>query len=492
MMTWLLKRTRWILLTSISALGIHCGAPSAEFVNEPADQTEASLTGVDDAADQADTTCTVVLRSMRRVADQTGGYETRDGSWVWRANVDVAETAVAEGLEPILFYQNRGDRIWRTLGAVRGGTEGGFTQFTVDVWEGMPSSGMSGTALRNTRVLVIPYLALSAGGRLFDHNRIRDRLGTYEISGESGLAINPDETICPYRAPVGAATLRFSAESIEQVGLLEPGGTLTVDYDLSRLTACRGTHNGYPAWDIIAHARFLPGGQSAQASVRFFGAPNGTPSLEPESMPFTTRIPADTSRVELWFENYTGAGSNCRAWDSNYGSNFQFPVLTPVGWMGKPVVAISRGGATACSGVAMDEGFVYDTWTRQRAAYRNVCFEIWKRDVTDRDNPELWREINAQVHFRYAPTEAFQTAYLNFARRDGNNAQYVFALDTVDPFRPYRCTTEPYVVTPAGYDVATMEFYFSANGATLRRPDGTNFVGRFEDDPGSHNCPPPN
>ena len=47
-------------------------------------------------------------------------------------------------------------------------------------------------------------------------------------------------------------------------------------YALERLGGCRGTHNGYPAWDITARVRFEPMGTVVERSVRAFDAPNGT------------------------------------------------------------------------------------------------------------------------------------------------------------------------------------------------------------------------
>ncbi|MBK8010291.1 MAG: hypothetical protein IPK13_03025 [Deltaproteobacteria bacterium] len=477
---------RDLLLSLTLPLALSCqGPPESELVTHD----QAALAGVAGDTDQADTRCQVVLRSMQRIPDETGGYRTQAGSWIWRAEIDVSDAAVSEGLTPLVYYQNAADQVFRTQSATKVASVGGYTRFTADVFDGMPSSGMSGTALRNTVVRVIPYLSLAQGGRLFDHNRVHEPLGMYQFTGETGLAILDDDAVCPPRSTAAEGTLRFLARSVEQEGALRAGGALTIEYDLGRLQTCRGTHNGFPAWDIIAHVRFLPGEQEDQGSVRAFGSMGGNPANSAFAIPFVTQIPADATRVEVWFENYTGAGSSCRAWDSNYGKNFGFSVQAPVGWIGKPVVAITRSGATECSGSAMNEGFTYDTWVRQRASYRNVCFEVWQKNVTDRNNPDLWREISVEFWYRYAEDEPFERAFVPFDGRSGNNARYAFNLSGVDPFRPYRCTTEPYVTTPEGSDLATMEFYITANGVPLRQADGSNFVGRFVDDPGAHNCP---
>ena len=72
------------------------------------------------------------------------------------------------------------------------------------------------------------------GGRLFDHNRVRDDLGNYLLSAP-GLAIEADGRACP--APVGPsrAQLVFAADWSEtRQGVLTPGGEVAVVYDPAR------------------------------------------------------------------------------------------------------------------------------------------------------------------------------------------------------------------------------------------------------------------
>jgi hypothetical protein len=109
-------------------------------------------------------------------------------------------------------------------------------------------------------------------------------------------------------------------------GTLRQGGYLTVQYDIDRLPGCRGTHDGHPAWDVVAFARFLPGGQILSGSVRGLVTDMGTPTSEGVDLPWTTRIPADAEAVELWFQNHTGAGSSCQSWDSDFGRNYRAEV----------------------------------------------------------------------------------------------------------------------------------------------------------------------
>ncbi len=358
-------RTRFALVALpllLSACTVGTASPTDEA---GAVAANAPLVGVDGSGDTADGGCEIVLRSMARIPNNTGGYVTNNGTWVWRAVLDVSDLALADGATPAVLYQPP-NQDWKSVAAVAQTSSGGFTRFIADVWEGMPAEGMSGTALRNTHVPVIPYLKLTEGGRLFDHNRIADPMGSYVISGDAGLAVGEDSSVC-------AAA---------------------------------------------------PGASSP-----------------------------------------------------------------PVGWMGNAVAAIGRDGGGACDGVPLNGGFIYDTWTRQQATRRNVCFEVWQQGVTDWNNPDLWRQVDVQVHYRYGSGQAWQTAYVPIFDHVGNNARYALDLGTLDPFRPNYCTTEPYTKTADGqYDEADMEFYFTANGSALRTSSNADFQGTYQDYPTNH-CP---
>lgn len=137
-----------------------------------------------------------------------------------------------------------------------------------------------------------------------------------------------DAAVPTAEAQVGAGSIVFGDDWSEtRLGELRQGGTFDVQFDLDRLPTCRGTHNGYPAWDLIGYARFLPGGQTAEASVRELVSDNGRPTNVAHEKLWTLTAPADANAVELWFKNYTGAGSSCVAWDSNWGENYRFDIL---------------------------------------------------------------------------------------------------------------------------------------------------------------------
>jgi hypothetical protein len=190
--------------------------------------------------------------------------------------------------------------------------------------------------------------------------------------------------------------------------------------------------------------------------------------------------------MEVWFSN-TATIQRCERWDSNNGNNYDFALLTPPGWVGSPTALVTRASGHPCEGGAPLQGSLrFDTWARTRAVLTNVCFQVWKQGVTDRDNPNLWRELDVQVRYRY-DDGPFQTTHVSFVDRAGNNARYAMDLRAMDPMRPYTCTGAPIESCeqapngPPCYDTARMEFYFTVNGAELRPEGGGAFLGIFED-----------
>ncbi|HSA23439.1 MAG TPA: DUF6209 family protein, partial [Myxococcota bacterium] len=169
---------------------------------------------------------------------------------------------------------------------------------------------------------LVAFARLPGGDRLFDHNRFSPDFENHGLTPENSYSSN-DAGLC---LPV-VASLDFLADWQElPSGTRRQGGYLTLNYDLARLPQCRGTHNGYPAWDITAFARFAPGGQVLSGSVRSLVSEQGQPTNEGVSQPLHLRIPDDAESVEIWFLNATGAGSSCQAWDSDEGRNYHFDV----------------------------------------------------------------------------------------------------------------------------------------------------------------------
>jgi len=123
------------------------------------------------------------------------------------------------------------------------------------------------------------------------------------------------------------ATLQFLVGHDILNGDITQNETLTLIYDPDRLPNIRGTHNGFPSWDIIGTVRFHPGLETYSNSlVQKIKIVNGSHVLlhPPEPLPFKIEIPPDAMAVEMWFLN-TGIFGE-QAWDSRYGQNYWFGV----------------------------------------------------------------------------------------------------------------------------------------------------------------------
>jgi hypothetical protein len=285
------------------------------------------------------------------------------------------------------------------------------------------------------------------------------------------------------REPVDV-TLTFRSDwTVAASGPIVEGATVRVDYDPARLRQCRGRKYGLEAWAISAFWR-IDGGPVQTFPVVMPTASGTVPTFVPDA----------SGRLELWFSNSDAFG--CIAWDSAYGANYAFdvePAVIEPGWMGEPQVVISRatcsGGPCDADLRSLDGGFLFDTWARQRATVAEALFRVWAPGVTDRDNPDLWQQLDARVHWRAADTDdAFDWAWVDYDRRVGNDARYAVPLRSIDPLPgatvvdPADCPAYPLEVTPDGQYVETeLELYFSVNGFELRPADGTAWRGRFQD-----------
>lgn len=281
----------------------------------------------------------------------------------------------------------------------------------------------------------------------------------------------------------GFSTLHFEADHTEWVeGPLHAGRTIEIAYDVDRLP-CRGDRYGRPAWSIQIHHRMNGGAVSTQTILgheAFPGANTRTIEL------------AEEGTLELWFESSSVWG--CHEWDSRFGENYRFEVTadpSAPGWMGNAVSVIARGtcegGACESDRRPLEAGFRYDTWARQRALVRVLSFDVWKAGVTDFDNADLWRQLDVQMHYRFGEGGEWQSRYVDFARRVGNDARYEVRVDRIDPQGGSTRTAEtcpdvPLTLDPSGQYVQTpIELYFTVNGHALRAADGASFTGTFED-----------
>lgn len=297
---------------------------------------------------------------------------------------------------------------------------------------------------------------------------------------DSAFGANYRFTIEP--ASTGEAPIaRFPADgSYRLEGDLRQGGQLEIEYDVSRLPNCRDTRYGQPAWSILAHYRFASG-QTGYVAVT-----SGRGTLDV----------VGSGELELWFENQGIYG--CRAWDSRDAANYRFAVdedPRAPGWIGNGAYVIDR---MTCDGpcdhsrrALAPAPWRYDTYARQRAAIRAIYFDVWKAGVTDFDNAELWRELDVQVHFRVRAEGPFQSRYVRFFRRVGNDARYELPMAEMDPFAggfrrtdPSQCPDADLLTSGdpnAAYVGARVEYYFTVNGVPYRESSGHNFRGEFEE-----------
>ncbi|MBS1118378.1 MAG: hypothetical protein H6Q90_606 [Deltaproteobacteria bacterium] len=459
-----------IMLRPAALVVLLVGCADAGIADDSEVTSEAPLIGVDGSHDQADRSCNVVLRDLRR--NSIGfSYESVGSSWVWQGTVEISEAALGEGLVPQVLYQSGSDPAWHraTATPVSEPATPGYARFTVRLTEGLPGPGMSGTALGNTRIQVVPYLPLAAGGRLFDHNRHPSDFDNYLVTSPE-FAISSAAAVCAPPAGPTRAKLTFAADFSERrEGVLAPGGDVTISYDPARLPTCRNGQGGNPLWDITAHVQFEPGGERRDVSVRDAAA--------------TLAVPATARGVTLWFENTSTSG--CQTWDSNLGQNYHFNTLTPPQWMGEVRNLITRDGDDACDGGGLATlSFNFGTWARQRAFHTNLCFQVYEPGLTDRDDPDLWQALDVSLHYRFVGQTAWTTLPVNFDRRTGNNARYRMSWRELDPFRTYHCPeVAPHPSQDGMYAEVQLEYYIVVNGGELRPAPGAAFAATFADYP---------
>jgi hypothetical protein len=160
-------------------------------------------------------------------------------------------------------------------------------------------------------------------------------------------------------------------------------------------------------------------------------------------------------------------------------------------WAGLPSITIERYAPDPCDNgqhAFGDDPVIYDEWARTRATLRNVCFEVWSPGVTDWDNPEFWKQLDVQAHYRYGSTGPYQTAYVHSIDRRGNNRRYAWALDlSLDP----TVYTASIAAVKAPFEIlsetaewaliaANLEVYFTVNGRALKTGSGHPFVVRYQ------------
>ncbi|CAN5288497.1 hypothetical protein BH11MYX1_BH11MYX1_17830 [soil metagenome] len=430
--------------------------------------TEGPLVGVDGSLDQADRSCNVVLRDLERPS-ASAGYQTHGSNWIWTGSIEISSAAAAEGLVPAALYRSGSDLTWHEVtstGSTAAATTGYKRYDLVLDGSSLPGPGMSGSAIANSKIQVVPFIHLGGGGRLFDHNRNLGELDNYAMTAPD-LAVSKDPTVCAPPTGPTSANLVFAADYTQhRDGVLSPGGQLTLSYAKSRLATCASTQGGIPQYGITAWVKFLPGNQLTTLDVL-----DQTPTIA---------VPSDARRVLVWFE--TSDVHGCHAYDSNNGANYAFDAAVAPQWIGNGTSLFSRDTTYKCNtpGAApITSGFSFDTWTRERAAITNTCFEVYQPGLTDVDDPDLWQKLDVEIHVQTAP-QTWTAFPVNFESRQGNNARYAFSWRQADPFRDYYCTAMPVTPTSDGqYEAVQLGYYITVNGSAYRPEPGASFAATF-------------
>lgn len=126
-----------------------------------------------------------------------------------------------------------------------------------------------------------------------------------------------------------AAKVQFLADWRESAnGSFRRSAPVTIEYDPARLPHCRQQWRGAEVWNIEAAVRVHPRGEIVKGSV--LKARREPPEIglivAMNPAPFVVVVPADTTRLEMWFHNFSEASSRCDAWDSRFGDNYWFDV----------------------------------------------------------------------------------------------------------------------------------------------------------------------
>ncbi|HEY3819565.1 MAG TPA: DUF6209 family protein [Polyangiaceae bacterium] len=296
----------------------------------PADAT-GSLASAVSAGDSADTSCQVVLRHTDVNFESSLGPETDCSSgtcWVViPVTFDVAMSESLAEAEAFVLYQGEGSATWQQsvqAEPVSGCDElpdgpcapVGFRRYQVTLRTDTFTTGPG-----DTTVSFIPFLQVG-GGRLFDHNRVADPVGSYSLTAQNNWTISDDAAACPGAAPAGRLTATFATGwQNSSTGTLAGGGKLDVAYDVYRMPATLGcTSDGVDAFATTGYVQFEPSG--TVLSELLTGTRDATTG-EVESLPLEFDVPAGARSAALWFmtsSECTGANQ----WDSDYGQNYVF------------------------------------------------------------------------------------------------------------------------------------------------------------------------
>jgi len=269
------------------------------------ESTRATSSAQTAEGDQADTSCQVVLRHTCINFESSLGPQTNCSSgtcWVIiTVTFDVAMSQSLAQSEAFVFYQGEGSTTWMQSAQAEPifGAPVGFRRYQVVLQTDTFTSGPG-----DTNVQLVPFIVTfggSSSARLFDHNRVADPLGAYQLDGLDNWTINDDASACPGTAPAGTLTVTFpTGWNNTSTGALAANGKLDVNYDIYRMPSTIScTTDGVNAFATWGYVRFQPGGQVLGEPAN---GPFDSTTNQVDSLPLEFDVPPGTSSAALWFE----------------------------------------------------------------------------------------------------------------------------------------------------------------------------------------------
>jgi hypothetical protein len=373
-----------IALSSFAMLSLLVACGSQGQQTGPRQSTAQRPVGSADAAgDQADTTCRVVLRSVARPKNGpgyettcSGGHSTGPCLFVWRGAIEVSTDAAKSHTVHLLYKTNLTNGQWYAIDAKasKDPATAGFVRYEFEINKHTPAEGQSMTSLMRTTLSMIPYLKNQAGGRIFDHNRVADPLGAYELHKDNSWEIGEDTAVCPAQQQSNTPTYVLDYPGFGETlkdGPVVAGGKLTVDYDARRLRetqSCLGSQAAASSTTIVMGYFFdsdtTVRTETVETYVERYGyaCPGTSPCIDITKSTPTLAVPADAKSVSMWFYCVPGFSQGAPGnwkYDSNFGKNYVVSVVAGAGkkvdWAGRWQVRYSRSGFVE----ALPEPFVY-------------------------------------------------------------------------------------------------------------------------------------
>lgn len=305
---------------------------------------------VDGAAayvDVADRECRVVLHDVARPTHQGAVAPscTPNGPcvYVWNGAVDVDAARFDDVARVEVMYRTGTTQgAWYAVPADEiAAPAAGLRRFAFTLDHFTPSQGMSFTSLNRTAIDLIPYLVLNDGTRVLDHNRVADPLGNYALRDSNAWSV-PADGVCEPGAPAATPQFLFAYPNMTPSlldGPVTAGGKLHVEYDGKRLRlnqACMGSEGPVSATTVVADWRFN-GGPVETAPVETYVESYGQacqghspPCVRDEVSDVELDVPAEATRLELWFHCQPGFSQGAQAnwkYDSAFGANYTLPVV---------------------------------------------------------------------------------------------------------------------------------------------------------------------